>query len=262
MMTTSLLLILAMFSGMPAGEGEKLPSAEVLFRDGLKAYDAHDYPHALASFEAAYRLTPRPEILFDIAMTHRSAGDCPQAAKSFDAFIAAAPPNDPLLPRAQARRYELASCAPLPEPTAGPVMAASAAAAPRPDSAPPAPETPPKPPGRPVPPPLSSPPPAVTLVASPARPASLHSACAGAIGSGVVLAAAGALFGVRAWSAGQEAESAGVWDETAQRADERERNLQQTSTLLLISAGVASLVAAGTCSYGTWWGRNNSAGRP
>jgi hypothetical protein len=253
LMVGRLLLTLLMLGGPPDPDAvTPLPSAETLFRDGLKAYDAHDYPRALTFFEAAYRLSPLPEILFDIAMTHRSAGDCARAAKGFDAFIAVASTSDPLLPRAQARRRELTSCAAAD--TAAPALVASPAA-------PPSPAPPPVPVA--VRPTKTSPPTTITLASGPPPPRSrLNTACLASIGGGGVLAAAGAVFGVRAWSAAQEAESAPTWNEGAQRADERARTFEQTSTILLMSAGVASLVALGTCSYGSWWGRNKGSGHP
>jgi hypothetical protein len=273
-MTISVFLLAFVLLGGPpeADTAASSPNAEARFREGLKAYDAHDYPRALTAFEAAYRLTPLPEILFDIAMTHRSAGDCARAAKSFDAFIATAAATDPLLPRAQARRRELGSCSP--QATGAPTIPEPAAAAPvtplgfSPPAVPPepAPATPTSSrparsePPRPSPPP-SAPSPAVTLVAQPRRTWP-HTTCAASIGGGVALGVAGAVFGVLARSAAREAEMAPDWNPEAQRADERARIFGQASTVLLVSAGVASVLALGTCSYGSWWGRNNGPPAP
>jgi hypothetical protein len=62
------------------------------------------------------------------------------------------------------------------------------------------------------------------------------------------------VFGVRSWSAARAAESSNPWDEGD---DARARSFQQASIILLASAGAAALVALGSCSYGSWWGRNN-----
>jgi tetratricopeptide (TPR) repeat protein len=256
MMTSLLLVIVTLFGGAPLADAGASPNAEALFREGLKAYDAHDYPHALASFEAAYRLTPRPEILFDIAMTHRSAGDCARAAHSFDAFIAAAPPADPLLPRAQARRRELSSCASAAAPAiAVPITEAAPPPAPEPAAPPRALALKPAAPIAEPSPTASAP--TITVAAAPPRSASMRNACAGSVGAGLALAAAGAVFGVRSWAAARDAEMAKVWDTQAQANDTRSQTFQQTSTLLLVSAGAASLLALGSCSYGRWWGRKD-----
>ncbi|MBK8259227.1 MAG: PEGA domain-containing protein [Polyangiaceae bacterium] len=45
--------------------------ARVLFEAGANAYQAGDYKGAIAAFEQAYRIDPRPGLLFSIAQAHR-----------------------------------------------------------------------------------------------------------------------------------------------------------------------------------------------
>ena len=204
--------------------------AEALFKAGLTAFDERQYARAIASFEAAYRLQALPEILFDIALAHKATGDCQRAAGAFDHFIAVAAPESPLLPRARARRAELGSCAPasvavVAGSTQPPAFVAARA------SAPPTPVLV-------APPPPSSP-----------RPGSawLRNVCVASAGGAAVLALGGTIFGVQALSAQHDAQDAAVWDEAAQRADERGRTLGQAATGLFVSAGVMGVVAAATC---------------
>ena len=213
--------------------------AEALFREGLKAYDAKQFGRAIESFEAAHRLSPLPEILFDIAMARRALGDCPRAADAFDAFIAAAPADDPLLARARARRAELGSCAAATGDAGGAapskVAAAESAAVVAPLALPGS----------------NAPAPSMLIAPAPTPPRRerswLHNTCVGAVTGTALLSAGGLVFGWQARSAQADAENAAVWDAAAVRADERARAYGQVATTLLISAGVATAIAAASC---------------
>lgn len=215
------------------------PSAEALFHEGLKAYDAHDYGVALKLFQDAYSNSHEPEILFDIGQTFRALGNCREAIAHFDAFIAAVPPDDPLLPRVRSRRADLLPCG----------EAATAVPVPTPvEGSPPSLQAIPQlqvPPERAV---------SAEIQLTPARPVhdrgGLRTACIGSAAGTLVLALAGGVLGIEAYSTAQTVELSTVWDQTAATADERGRTLGQIATTLFISAGATAAVAAVTCSLG------------
>jgi hypothetical protein len=222
------------------------PSAELLFHEGLKAYDAHDYNVALGLFQDAYGQSHVPEILFDIGQTYRALGDCQEAIAHFDAFIAAVPPDDPLLPRVRSRRAELLPCKAAPATTV-PLPSPPVAAVTETPPVLPAVQPPPAVPERPV---------AAEIRLTPLEPAparsGLRTACIASATGALAFAVAGGVFGIEAYSAAQTVELSTVWDQAATRADERGRTLGQIATTLFISAGVSAVVASVTCSLDRW----------
>jgi tetratricopeptide (TPR) repeat protein len=247
---TILVLMLASVGAAPAAAPLAPPiepsdtNGEALFRRGVAAYDAGDYKNAIALFTAAHRLSGAPEILFDIGQAFRALGDCRQAVESFDAFVAAASADDPLLPKARARRSELAPCAETTpsRPTAerAPAVNAGTIAAPKP----------------------AIPAALLSLEKRPleAAPRSgQRTVCTISAGSTIALAAAGLGLGVAAWIKSADVEDHKVWDPEAQRDDARARAFADTSVATLVAAGVAGLVA-GTSCWLAW--RAEHASRP
>ena len=241
-------------SGPPEGNASDAPSpvpppeptAERLFHEGLKAYDGHDYRAALGLFQDAYSQSHVPEILFDIGQTYRALGNCQEAIAHFDAFIAAVPPDDPLLPRVRGRRAELLPCK----------SSTATAVPPPPAPAPPVEESSPAPPPVEPPPIVPERPVAAEIRLTPPEPAPSHgglrTACIASATGTLAFAVAGGVFGIEAYSAAQTVELSTVWDQTATRADERGRTLGQIATTLFISAGVSAVVASVTCSLDRW----------
>jgi tetratricopeptide (TPR) repeat protein len=219
-------------------------SAEALFHEGLKAYDAHDYGVALRLFQDAYSQSHEPEILFDIGQTFRALGNCKQAIAHFDAFIAAVPPDDPLLPRVRSRRANLLSCGQAtavspPQAPAEPIDQLQPSLTAVPQLRPP--------PERAV---------AAEIQLTPARPArdhgGLRTACIASATGTLAFALAGSILGIEAYSTAQTVDLSTVWDQSAARADERGSTLGQIATTLFISAGAAAGVAAVTCALDRW----------
>ena len=212
--------------------------AETKFREGIRQYDSHDYLRALESFEAAYALAPASEILFDIGQTYRALGNCQKALDRFDAFIAIANPDDSFLPRARARQLEMRSCAGAephrPAPTEGPVRLATVAA----------------PISKPLPPALLDLPRDLAAEPSRSQRTASRTVCFSALGGGLALGTLGAVLAVKARAAETDVASRSVWDESAQRADERGRTLSTMSITLLTTAGVAAAVGATACWLG------------
>lgn len=70
-----------------AATSEDPASARELFRRGREAYDLQRFSEALALFEEAYRLDPRPHTLFSIAQCHRHLGHWERAAFTYRRFL-------------------------------------------------------------------------------------------------------------------------------------------------------------------------------
>jgi hypothetical protein len=234
----------------PSGDGSAerrvdQSTAETLFHDGLKAYDAHAYPRALTFFEAAYALSPLPEIQFDIAQSYRALGACQQAVEHFDMFLSAVSADDPLAARARSRRQELLPCARPDRPAAKSEQVAEAPAplahhleldAPMVSAHPVS--------------VLSSPP-----QAAGGRRAIARAGCTAGIGATLAAGLAGGIFDLQAHSTQQTVALTTTWDAAAERADERGRTLAEVGTGLLISAAILAVGTAAVCWTG-WSGRS------
>jgi tetratricopeptide (TPR) repeat protein len=120
-----LLVVLALLGGGGLTEAaEADPDTEVaqrLFHEGVAAYGAHDYAHALDKFEEARRLKPLPAFDFNIARCHDRLGHAQPALDAYQRYLAAAP-DAPDAPEVRARievlraRIEpVPSTAPVPE---------------------------------------------------------------------------------------------------------------------------------------------------
>jgi hypothetical protein len=73
-------------------EGPMRPDAQALYDRGLGRYGAHDYPGAIADFQAGYAIEPRREFLFAEGQARRLAGDCKGAIALYQRFLATGPP--------------------------------------------------------------------------------------------------------------------------------------------------------------------------
>ena len=95
--------------------------AHTAFEQGLVHYVAHDFETAVASFEAAFALDPRPEYLFAAAQALRLKGDCPQAVRVYRRFLE----THPSAVQIQATKLGLDRCAfpTAAAPSAGPSVA-------------------------------------------------------------------------------------------------------------------------------------------
>jgi tetratricopeptide (TPR) repeat protein len=70
------------------------PDVEIAKRhyaSGLAAYDAHDYPRALAEFEAARAAKAAPELTYNVARCLDRLERRPEAAQAYQDFLIAAP---------------------------------------------------------------------------------------------------------------------------------------------------------------------------
>jgi hypothetical protein len=235
---TILVLAAILVSAPDQASAESLSTAEARFREGLDAYDAHEYDRAATKFEESYRASSKPELLFNIAQTYRLLGDCRRALERLDTFIAAVPPTHPLLPRVRAAREQIGSCDTSTPPVSSPPQTRLTIA----DDISPLPRL------------------AATDRSSDirrsatlaARPptrfvSGMRNTCAGAAGGSLALAGAGLGFGAWALSSEHSIETTQIWDPSAQRNDERGRTLGLVATTLLISAGLTTLVATASC---------------
>jgi hypothetical protein len=57
------------------------------YERGRRYFDLKMYKLAIAEFEAAYALDPRPELLYALAQAHRLDGDCQHALPRYRAFL-------------------------------------------------------------------------------------------------------------------------------------------------------------------------------
>src|SRR5438034_7742739 len=93
----------------PAAEDTDL-EARRLLEEGLKRFNAHQYPGAIERFEAAYRRSPAPGLLYNLAQAHRLNGDCGEALDFYRRYLATTPTGKNR-ERAQARIEEMDACA-------------------------------------------------------------------------------------------------------------------------------------------------------
>ncbi|MFO0675008.1 MAG: hypothetical protein U0169_00600 [Polyangiaceae bacterium] len=63
------------------------------FADGMKAFDAGDFPRAAEAFEAAYAKKPHPSPLWNAARAWQRAGEPARAANAYAHFLRESPPS-------------------------------------------------------------------------------------------------------------------------------------------------------------------------
>jgi hypothetical protein len=250
-MTATLALVMALefLAGGASAAGPVQPTentpgpdaAEALFQRGVAAYDARAYPQAIESFKAAYALSKAPAILFDLAQTHRASGDCGRARETFDAFIAAAAADDPLLPRARARRQEMQLCAD----AAAPSPTTRALVVPAPSGA-------------------SQPAPVALRLHDSGPSSQSHflgrpwgTVCVSTVTGAFTLGAIGAALGLSAASQARTVEGESMWGPEAQRADNRGRAFSDVANVTLLVAGAVAVAGAAVC--GVAWNVSHRA---
>ncbi|MFH2007584.1 MAG: PEGA domain-containing protein [bacterium] len=82
-----LLLLGASIGPRPAEARGAEPNARTLFRQGVKAFKAGQYPIALQHFVASYKLKPKPLVIFNIAMCHRALFRYKLSIAAFRAYV-------------------------------------------------------------------------------------------------------------------------------------------------------------------------------
>jgi hypothetical protein len=72
-----------------------LAQAAQLYDDGKRSFDLGDFPRAIVSWEASYRLSSAPLLLFNLGQAYRLAGDCGRANHFYTTYLRVepAPPN-------------------------------------------------------------------------------------------------------------------------------------------------------------------------
>lgn len=80
------LTVLAFASGALAQDDRA--SARAHFERGVELFDEGRYVQALAEFEEAYRVSPRPAVLYNIAQLHAELGRSVEAADTYERFLA------------------------------------------------------------------------------------------------------------------------------------------------------------------------------
>lgn len=79
---------LALAASAPAAADVLVPEQAREASDrGRALYDAGDYTGAIAAYDEAYALAPRPGLLFDLAQAYRRAGNCDDAAYMYRRYL-------------------------------------------------------------------------------------------------------------------------------------------------------------------------------
>ncbi len=78
--------------------------ARAAFGEGVKAYEAGQYPRALESFQEAYRLQPHPSVRVNMANCYERMGRAPEALSHFEGFLAEVGAGAPRAQRNEVRR--------------------------------------------------------------------------------------------------------------------------------------------------------------
>jgi tetratricopeptide (TPR) repeat protein len=86
-----LALVLARSAGAQPDSTDPKDQAEVLYKEGAKQYDLHEYATAIDDFRRAYALFAEPTILFDIAQAYRMLHDCDNATAFYRDYVRAKP---------------------------------------------------------------------------------------------------------------------------------------------------------------------------
>lgn len=90
-MKTALLVFVVVLLAHRSARAE---SAEELFDEGQRAYDAGDYARAVDRWESSYQLSKEPGLLFNIGQAYRRASNCTRALSSYRQFVASDPTSD------------------------------------------------------------------------------------------------------------------------------------------------------------------------
>jgi len=234
-----------------SAQADDKAQAKQLYEEGLRHYNAGEYPAAIVLWKEAYRLSSKPLLLFNIGQAYRLSGDCVQAMPYFDQYA-----HEETKHKAQEDLDQaIAACktavpAPVPVPVPVPVsvpapgQVATTTPPPTPEPAPPPPARAPAPMQAPIALPL------VTDISSPARPQSHRLRDAGlVVGSvGVIAGATGLFFAIRSAHDSSELDNfTGMWG-TQQQSTQTEGQAASTRAWIF-GIGGAALVATGVTMF-------------
>jgi tetratricopeptide (TPR) repeat protein len=74
-----------------SGSALAAPTAQEMYGQGKRAYDAGDYTAAVLAWEQSYALSHEPGLIFNLAQANRLLGDCARALVDYKRFIALDP---------------------------------------------------------------------------------------------------------------------------------------------------------------------------
>lgn len=135
-MTRRFVVALFVIAGsLEQAHAEDPPEVEQHLSAAAKHFEQREYAKAVAEFEAAYAIEPRPEVLYNLAQALRLGGDCRRAIASYEAFLASTP--DAKLARLSRENIDL--CKEIlgdPVPTPSPALPTTPQAAPTPPAEP------------------------------------------------------------------------------------------------------------------------------
>jgi len=79
--------------GHAAAQTRELPDARQLFMEGVGHARAGQWPLAMAAFEAAFALAPRPAVLFNLASAQLRCGKMLASSANYRRFVASDDPS-------------------------------------------------------------------------------------------------------------------------------------------------------------------------
>ena len=86
--------LLPMSAALAQPEAQAEAKAHTLFETGREAYDHGRFTEALALYEQAYRLSPRPGMLFNIGRAAEADSDYVRAIEAYERYLREAPQAD------------------------------------------------------------------------------------------------------------------------------------------------------------------------
>lgn len=234
----SLLSLLSVFV-QPASADElsfKQEMARLHYQAGAKYYDVSNFTEALAEFEKAHAMEPKPALLYNMARCHEVMGQVEEALKRYKQYLAEAPGTEiRATVELRIENLEKALAAKARTPAA---PAPEVKPEPKPASLPAAPAVGPKPSAQVV--------PTATLTDDPGPPSWPRTAGWVAVGTGGALVVTGIVLGAlvssKASAYDEGKDGSKTYDELAEIADQG-RGYEKAELGTLIAGGV--LAAAG-----------------
>jgi tetratricopeptide (TPR) repeat protein len=83
--------ILLLACGVARADEAAQHKAHLLSDEGMERFRSGDYDAAIAAFQAANAIAPRPILLFNLGQAYRLKGDCQPALAHYRAYLAALP---------------------------------------------------------------------------------------------------------------------------------------------------------------------------
>lgn len=93
--------------GDGAGAEDAAEGAREKFMQGQQAYQQGDYETAIAAWQAAYELDPRPLILYNLSQAYERYGKLSEAVQALEKYTSEADPSDPNVETARSRLSKL-----------------------------------------------------------------------------------------------------------------------------------------------------------